>query len=261
MDEFVKSIEDNKFRSTNGLWNDLMLNDPWSVGYVSNLIQQQEFSSKEEWESFYYNSGMARNSKISQLSEKEQATLNDFTLVLTNPKEVQKIESAKKQLNFGYGRTEEQLLEKAKMLFQKIEKQGNTLSITLEECFECVRFRTICETWNGIIIREKNTILNLQNRFPKIEFRGVSGEIDYKYGVDYELYLGEQLLGAIQIKPKSYLGNAFYLQKAKSANEQKHKKYKEKFGKNAVFVISESNGNILNTDFLDKLSKFYKENT
>ncbi len=261
MDEFIKNIDDKKFSSTNGLWNDLRLNDPWSVGYVSNLIQQQEFSSKEEWESFYYNSGVERNNEILKLSASDQIILDNFGLILTNPQETQKVEYVKKQLNFGCGRTKEQLQEKANTLFQNIEKQGNPLSITIEECFECVRFRTICETWNGIVIREKNTVSNLKRRFSKIEFRNVSGEIDYEYGIDYELYLNGQLLGAIQIKPKSYLGNTSYLQKAKSANEQKHKKYKEQFGKNAVFVISESNGTILNTDFLNKLTKFYKENT
>jgi hypothetical protein len=261
MDEFTKNIDDNKFRSTNGLWNDLRLNDPWSVGYVTNLIQQQEFSSKEEWEIFYYNSGVERNNEISKLSATDQTILDNFGLILTNPQQVQKIEYAKKQLNFSCGRTKEHLQEKANTLFENIEKQGNPLFITIDECFECVRFRTICETWNGIVIREKNTISKLKQLFPKIEFKNVSGEIDYEYGIDYELYLNENLLGAIQIKPKSYLGNASYLQKAKSANEEKHKKYKDKFGKNARFVISESNGTILNTDFLDSLTKFYQANT
>ena len=39
MDEFVLKIDENKFRSTNDTWNRLMLNDPWSVGYVSTLIE------------------------------------------------------------------------------------------------------------------------------------------------------------------------------------------------------------------------------
>ena len=38
MTEFVLSIDTRKFSSTNALWNDLMLNDPLSVGYVSTLI-------------------------------------------------------------------------------------------------------------------------------------------------------------------------------------------------------------------------------
>ncbi len=39
MDEFILQIDETKFRSTNGPWNNLCLNDPWSVGYVSTLIE------------------------------------------------------------------------------------------------------------------------------------------------------------------------------------------------------------------------------
>ena len=50
MDEFVLSIDKDKFRSTNAKWNELMLNDPWSVGYVSTLIEAANWKCKEEWE-------------------------------------------------------------------------------------------------------------------------------------------------------------------------------------------------------------------
>lgn len=54
MEEFVLGIDREKFSSTNAKWNALMLNDPWSVGYVSTLIELQSWQSKEEWEEFYY---------------------------------------------------------------------------------------------------------------------------------------------------------------------------------------------------------------
>ena len=50
MDEFVLTIDKDKFRSTNAKWNELMLNDPWSVGYVSTLIEAANWKNKEEWE-------------------------------------------------------------------------------------------------------------------------------------------------------------------------------------------------------------------
>ena len=50
MEEFVNTIDLQKFASTNGAWNDLMLNDPWSVGYVTTLIELKQFKTKEEWE-------------------------------------------------------------------------------------------------------------------------------------------------------------------------------------------------------------------
>lgn len=64
MDEFKLPIDEAKFRSTNGMWNRLMLNDPWSVGYVSTLIELQEWESKEQWEEFYYANGEQRNALL-----------------------------------------------------------------------------------------------------------------------------------------------------------------------------------------------------
>lgn len=69
MDEFVLSIDKDKFRSTNAKWNELMLNDPWSVGYVSTLIEAADWKSKEEWEETYYASGKVRNALIEQKAE------------------------------------------------------------------------------------------------------------------------------------------------------------------------------------------------
>ena len=61
---FILPIDAEKFRSTNDMWNKLMLNDPWSVGYVSSLIETKEWQTKEEWENFYYNSGEERKRKL-----------------------------------------------------------------------------------------------------------------------------------------------------------------------------------------------------
>ena len=60
MDLFQNLIDLNKFKSTNAIWNELKLNSPWSVGYVTNLIESSIFSSKEEWRDYYYNSGKER---------------------------------------------------------------------------------------------------------------------------------------------------------------------------------------------------------
>ena len=80
MDEFVLSIDKEKFRSTNAEWNNLMLNAPWSVGYVSTLIELHSWHSKEEWERFYYESGEKRDSLLGV----NRSTLNDVSLPLHN---------------------------------------------------------------------------------------------------------------------------------------------------------------------------------
>ena len=83
MDEFVLGIDKDKFRSTNAKWNELMLNDPWSVGYVSTLIEASNWKSKEEWEETYYASGAVRNRLIEENAAKLGYTkefFNDTTV-------------------------------------------------------------------------------------------------------------------------------------------------------------------------------------
>ena len=88
MDEFKNIIDANKFRSTNALWNQLALNDPWSVGYVSNLIESKNFNYKEEWEEFYYSSGKERGELIKKLPSDQRSILNNFLLVKQNRNQV-----------------------------------------------------------------------------------------------------------------------------------------------------------------------------
>ena len=254
MDKFTLSIDKRKFQSTNATWNALMLNDPWSVGYVSDLIERKPFQNKEDWEKHYYESGTARQALLLKLPSNDKKLLNNFLLKKENPSLFKKIPHQLKRLNTGYGRTREDLTAKAQVLKEKMNTR-----LSLDECFECVRFRTICETWNGIKIREKEAIEKLKALFPMIHFQKTDGEIDYQFGVDYELFLNEKLLGGIQIKPKSYLGNAAYIQKAKQANARKHAEYTHKTGTNVRVVVADLNGNILNDDdFLQRLGSYYR---
>lgn len=248
-------MDRDKFRSTNKIWNELRLNDPWSVGYVSDLVERKPFRTKEEWENFYYNSGLERNNLLLKLAPKTRNLLNDFLLIKNNPDQVKAISKSLIALNTFFGRTRDDLILKAHVLCEKSHRK-----LSLDECFSCVRFRIICETWNGIIVREKNTIKNLQKRFPKFIFRKVEGQRDYEYAIDYELFYAEKLLGAIQIKPKSYLSNTPYINKAKRANERKHQRYTKKYARNVRFVIADTRGNILNEDnFLQRLQIFYEQ--
>jgi hypothetical protein len=210
--EFILWIDENKFRSTNAIWNNLGLNKPSSVGYVANLIDSKIFNNKEEWEEFYYSSG-AERLKTDKASASQ------------------------------YGRTKEELREKAKTLYNAVKDNGYNL--TLEECEECVRFRVICETWNGIVIRERNTVNVLQKQYPTWIFKKTTGEIDYKYAIDYEIYKGKSLIAAIQIKPVSYLKDNHYIDKARRKNKEKNSLYIQKFGVPVYDIISESSGTIV----------------
>lgn len=253
---FENQIDTDKFRSTNGIWNELQLNSPWAVGYVTTLIESKTFNSKEEWKDFYYKSGEERLAKISELEGDIQKILQDFNLPYNKKQSiVNGLHKEIKDLNYLYGRTESDLRLIGKRMFDVIEKRGNKLSITLSECIYMVKYRILAETWNGIISREKNTIERLKRAFPNKRFNKVDGDFDYKYGVDYEIYDGDILIGAIQIKPKSYMnGNSESIKKAKKANEIKNLLYYKAFGVNVSYIYSNTKGEILNPNALFFLS-------
>ncbi|MGC4036575.1 MAG: hypothetical protein QM764_11480 [Chitinophagaceae bacterium] len=207
--------------------------------------------NKEEWEQFYYESGEERNLKVQSLALQEQALLNDHTLKRTNPQKIDQLDWDTKNLNFQYGRTKQQFLEKGVILHDYVRQKG--VDITEEECAECVRYRTICETWNGIIIRELNTIEKLKAIFPLLEFTKTSGEFDHRYAVDYELKSNDQLLCGVQIKPRTYTFNTPYIVKARNANVRKNQEYFDTFQKQVFDIISKTSGDIENVDVIDKI--------
>lgn len=228
-------IDQKKFRSTNQLWNQLKLNHPMSVGYVTTLIESRSFSNKEEWRDFYFASGEERLEK----ARKENIDLTNFNSPQT------------KNLQLNYGRTLNELRQKGRILYNAIEKKGNPLGITLAECIYIVKYRVIGETWNGIVMRERNTVETLQKQFPQLTFQKVDGANDFKYAIDYEIYLKNKLLGAIQIKPISYLkGKSPSILTAKEANLIKNNSYTNITGKPVLYVYSNNKGEILESDVL-----------
>jgi hypothetical protein len=232
MELFQNAIEIKKFRFTNAIWNALKLNSPMNVGYVTNLIESRTFCTKEEWREFYYESGKKR------LQLERQ---NGFS----------------KDLNQNYGRTEDELRISGKKLFAELERQGNPLNITLAECVFMVKYRVIGETWNGVIMREKNTVKNLGKLFPNYLFKKVDGEIDYKYGIDYEVYIKDQLVCALQIKPMSYeKGISPEIMKAKNANRAKNELYLKEKGVSVFYVYSKVDGTLINQEILTLLNQY-----
>lgn len=249
-EDFSLQIDADLFRSTNGAWNYLMLNDPWSVGYVTSLIEVRQWSSKEEWEQYYFASGTERKLKSGERFKE----IENFQLVRTNKRAIYNLPWSLKNLNYQYGRTKEDLMRRAKALLSFMKEQGSP--ITLEQCYECVRYRTICETWNGVIIREHNTIKVLQPMFSNtVSFKKTDSEIDHQYAVDYEVYMNGLLKFGIQIKPKSYFGKAPYLERARYANEQKFAAYQERYDVPVYIVTSKTNGEIQNPEVITSMQK------
>ena len=244
MDHFINKLDPVKFRKTNAPWNELMLNDPWSVGYVTTLILLKPFANKEEWEEFYYEMGAYRQKKLQELPEAQVALLNDEQLIRTNRKTTTSLGELR-NLNTQNGRTKKELEKKGQILHYHIRERHPEIS--LQECVEAVRFRVICETWNGIILREKNTVKTLEGKFPNLDFRSTTGEEDHRYAVDFEVYKGLRRVCGIQIKPKSYTFDSPYLRRAKAANRQKFENYRKEFGVPVFTLIAQTSGEIIST--------------
>jgi hypothetical protein len=251
MDEFHNTLNPSLFRKTNAAWNELRLNDPWSVGYVSTLIESRPFSTKEAWEAFYYESGAERNRQLLYHPSDIQRRLDDFALIRTNPAAIKAMPWNLRNLNYQFGRTRDQLAAKGMALYEHVRQ---TVAILPDECAEAVRFRTICETWNGIILRERHTIATLQKIFPVLEFRKTDGAFDHSYAVDYELYFKDKLVCGIQIKPPSYLRHTSYIDKARQGNQRKNKEYHQRFGRPVVDVIATNHGHIYNQDVVQAIN-------
>ncbi|MCB1156511.1 MAG: MjaI family restriction endonuclease [Leptospiraceae bacterium] len=257
MDEFINRLDTDFFRNTNRAWNDLMLNDPWSVGYVSSLIESEHFIKKEDWESFYYNSGKKRSQLLSNHPKIE--LLNDIYILLNNKQAINNLDWDTKNLNYNYGRTQNDFQKKGEILYNELVNHYD--SINLEDCIEAVRFRVICETWNGIILRERKTIENLKKLFPDFKFQKTEGAFDYKYAVDYLVYDNEETtkLG-IQIKPQSYqIGKGNFLRNAKTANQKKNNLFIKDYDCSVVYIYSKTDGSIINGEVIAEIEKILKQ--
>lgn len=206
------------------------LNHPSRVGMVSRLIQDKTFSGPEEWEEYYFDSGEKRLLYISKYGDK-------------------------KAFNTNYGRTRKELEAIGEELFGGVEQRGNPLNLTLEECVECVFYRVLGETWNGIILREENTVKNIGSIFsrlfpgrPELDFRKTTGEEDSRYAVDYEVYTAKgSLLVGLQVKPVSYRKSSkTVMGDIHEVNLKKNEDYKQDKGANVIYVYSDIQGNLDN---------------
>lgn len=253
MDLFLNHIDPVIFSGTNAHWNNLKLNNPWSVGYVSALVSVHPFKNKESWENYYYQSGEQRRQEIGNFQANVQNELNDFQLALTDPNKVRFYNQSLKRYNFYRGRTKAELELKGQVLLTETKRRAPSVNIDLDIATDCVRFRTICETWNGIIVREANTVKRLESEFTGCRIVEVSADSDYHYAVDREVYAGDELICAIQIKPESYNWNAPYIQNAKNANMQKNAAYAKRHNVPVFTIISKSNGFIANNETLDRM--------
>lgn len=85
--------------------------------------------------------------------------------------------------------------------------------------------------------KRENTVQTLLKLFPILEFRKISGEIDYQYATDYEVFKNNELKIAIQIKLKSYLYNAQCTQNAQRVYKAKNRLYTKDFRVSIIILF------------------------
>jgi len=211
----------------------------------------------QEWEDYYYNSGTERTNALNDLDQKISDLLQNRLLKDTDPEFYQYMKYDHKQLNYQYGRTKEDLSYKAEVLYHHAKKR--IAHLKMEDAVSAVRHRVIGETWNGIIIREKNTVATILRIFPKLDVRKTTGAEDHLYAVDYELLYNRKTICGIQVKPKSYTYNTPYIMRAKAANKRKNELYKEKYGVPVIDIISDHSGKIYNAEYADFINGLIKK--
>lgn len=246
-----------KFKSTNEIWNTLCLNQSWCIGYLTKLFKTKHFKNHSEWESFYYNSGQLRLEKINKLPKSKQSILNNFKINATdNSNLINSLEKRDININKYSGRTEQELCEIGKYMYDKINETGNKMCITLDECIDFVKIRVIDEISIGIE-REINTINKLKSFYPNLTFKEVPVEFDAKYCVDYEVYKNQKLILALQIKSDKYRkGTSAIMTETKSFNIQKNKNYKAKYGIDVMYIYSKQNGFIEDFASIKNISNY-----
>lgn len=246
MDIFINKLDNQKFQYTNKIWNKLELNKAWSVGLLSKLINQRNFRSKEEWKEYYFESGNKRLEIVNDRDYIVQSILGQRI------KPTSKLNNKYIDTNYNYGRTKQELEYKGFILYDEILKRGNPLKITLKECQYAILFRVICETWNGIVQRERNTIETLKGIFSNIadlSFDKTSGERDSLYEVDYDVFYKDKIICGLQIKPDSYI--KFNDSNLKKLNKIKNDKYKEKYNADVIYIYSSLDGKISNREIVE----------
>jgi len=248
LDLFRNRLSKEKYAATNEIWNQLGLNKAWRVGYVTDLIKQRRFATKEEWKAYYFQSGIERHKKMSKLLASEYGKLINKTP--SKNLELNKI-------NYGYGRTEDEVKQIGRELYRGICDSDNPLALTENECMYAAYFRIICETWNGVVVRESETKAVL---IEKLEKEGYSvllidtlGSFDYEYAVDFEVYWDGRIICGLQIKPESYRSNKAYIEKAHKINVKKNEEYTKKYGRLVFYVYSNSKGEISNSDVISQI--------
>jgi len=239
-----ENIIDPKILSkTNAIWNQCRINHPWSVGYTSHLVTDKRFDRFDDWVSHYFHTGIIRDFMVADIEDNKERELATAPLIGDGLiSQVKRLPEATKSLNFYMGRSWDMVNEKCEVFQSILEKEN--IKITERETTQIFLQRIIIDTWNGHA-RERNTVSKMQLKNKNLSFICSDSREDFNYGIDYWIYHLGELLGAIQIKPESYMRKSPYIKKAKLANRRKNARFSRTYNVPVWTVISKVDGEIV----------------
>lgn len=245
------------FQWTNNLWNKYRFNAGWSIGLTSRISYEKEFSNRQEWEDYYFESGMARQERLKKTIPSTYKRLIQLREVYTNSQTFKRgLTNYEININEGYGRTIEELKVLAKSMHDVVIELGNPYQITEEDCLNFILIRVIDESYIGIA-RETHTIKTLESEYPNLNFKHTDPVKDKRYAVDVEVFNSEnKLLCGLQIKSEHFSkGKLDAMIQAQHYNLRKHKEYTTSFKVPAYFVQATVDGEILNQETFEILNE------
>jgi len=245
------------FHDTNKDWNHLCLNQTWAIGSLNYLFRESRSYTPHYWERYYYESGKQRLELLKELSPIKQEILQNFTIPYMKQKHLLRFLTKEEiMLNTHYGRTPEELNRIADFFYQELQHK---FPLTPSLAKDYVRIRVIDETFIGFQ-REIKTISYLRRRYPDYTIREASSDMDSLYAIDCEVYKGNALLVALQIKSPQYLHSKLsFLNSVKRYNQEKNELYTRTFGVPVLYVFSNSNGFIKNREILSELDQLIQK--
>lgn len=256
MDSFKCAVSKEKLRATNKTWGEKQLNRPWLVGMVSKLAMDHTFRTKEEFRDYYFESGRKRHEALSKLSEEEQYIANTVWM----PENLWQTHPHIAKINYDHGRTANELKRIGDFFYGFLKETPNSKNITLTEVRYMVPYRVIGETWNGLILRELQTIKTLNDwittRNIPVHFDKLEGSKDARYEVDaVGVDSNGRILVGIQIKPKSYSKGFEDSDKVYAMNKKKYDSFLRDYEAQVGVVYSDMKGTISNTEILPQIEK------
>ena len=246
------------FAMTNKSWNIAKLNQTFVIGSLSNLFRASNARTMDDWENWYYQSGEERKQKLRALPAHKRAILENFNLPYEKGYAlIHTLSEEELKINTHYGRTKEDLRQIASTFKKHLHKDIRFKHLKFDTIYDFVLLRVLDETFIGFM-REYNTIKQLRKDFPQFTFHEVSSELDAKYAIDCEAYIGEELQFAIQIKSSKYYdADKGFLTAVKKMNHNKNKMYTDEFGVPVYYVFSNEQGRIHNSDICDEIKHLH----